>query len=144
MSVRENVIAAHKRWADLELLQQHYKDFEDFQRDVVQDVMGFICTDIQLDIGNWVAHGPQYRMVQAQRGEAKTTITAIYAVWKIIHDPTTRVLILSAGGPQATEVANWIIQIINNMPELECLRPDSTQGDRESVTAYDIHYSLTF
>jgi hypothetical protein len=142
MAERENVVQAYQRWADLELLQKHYAKFEDFLIDVIEGVMGFTCTDTQIDIGQWIAYGPQYRMVQAQRGQAKTTITAAYAVWKIIHDPTTRVLIISAGSTQATEVANWIIQIIDYMPELACLRPDASQGDRESVTAYDIHYSL--
>jgi hypothetical protein len=85
--------------------------------------MGFVCTEVQIDIGKYIAHGPKYRMVQAQRGQAKTTITAAYAVWRFIHDPTTRVLILSAGDTQATEIANWVIQIINGMPELECLGP---------------------
>jgi hypothetical protein len=104
--------------------------------------MGFICTEVQLDIGAYVAHGPKYRMVQAQRGQAKTTITAAYAVWRFIHNPSTRVLILSAGDKQATEIANWVIQIVNNMAELECLRPDRSNGDRASVESFDIHYTL--
>ncbi len=142
MKPRENVVEAYARWKDLELLQKHYAHFSDFLTDVIQDVMGFVCTDVQRDIGDWIENGPQYRMVQAQRGQAKTTITSAYAVWRMIHDPTTRVVIISAGEDMAAEIANWIIQIINNMPELACLRPDRTQGDRASVTAYDIHYSL--
>jgi len=133
---------ATKRWHDLELLQQEYKEFDTFLIDVIEGFMGFDCTDIQLDIGEWVANGPQYRMVQAQRGQAKTTITAAYAVWRIIHDPTTRVLIISAGSDMATEIANWIIQIIRGMPVLQCLMPDRAAGDRASVTAFDIHHSL--
>jgi hypothetical protein len=139
---RESVEAASQRWHDLELLQTHYDTFDKFLIDVIEDVMGFICTEVQIDIGEWVAYGPQYRMVQAQRGQAKTTITAAYAVWKIIHDPSTRVLIISAGSDMATEIANWIIQIINNMDVLECLRPDRSAGDRSSVTGFDIHYTL--
>lgn len=142
MADRESLEEASQRWADLELLQAHYDTFDKFLVDVIEDVMGFICTDVQIDIGDWVAYGPQYRMVQAQRGQAKTTITAAYAVWKIIHDPSTRVLIISAGSDMATEIANWIIQIINNMDVLECLRPDRSAGDRSSVTGYDIHYTL--
>lgn len=133
---------ASKRWADLELLQGHYTEFNDFLIDVIEGFMGFHCSDIQEDIGRWVSEGPQYRMVQAQRGQAKTTITAAYAVWRIIHDPTTRVLIISAGSDMATEIANWIIQIIRGMPELRCLMPDRSAGDRASVTAFDIHHSL--
>ena len=139
---RESQEQALQRWHDLELLQEHYRDFGDFLVDVIEDVMGFQCSDIQLDIGDWIANGPQFRMVQAQRGQAKTTITAAYAVWRMIHDPTTRVLIISAGSDMATEVANWVIQIINNMPELALLRPDRAAGDRSSVSAFDIHYSL--
>lgn len=142
MAQRETVEQALERWRKLELIQEHYEEFEDFLRDVIEDLMGFNCSDVQVDIGQYIAHGPQYRMVQAQRGQAKTTIAAAYAVWKLIHNPKHRILIVSAGDTQATEIANWIIQIINNMDELECMRPDRANGDRASVEAYDIHYSL--
>lgn len=138
----DDLLASAKRWSDLELLQEHYANFDDFLVDVIEDFMGFRCTEIQRDIGEWVAYGPQYRMVQAQRGQAKTTITAAYAVWRCIQDPTTRVLIISAGSDMATEIANWIIQIIMGMPELECMRPDKAEGDRSSVSAFDIHWTL--
>ncbi|QPC44925.1 phage terminase large subunit [Kaustia mangrovi] len=142
MAVRESVEEALERWRQLELLQDHYAEFEDFLRDVIEDLMGFTCTEVQTDIGHYIANGPSYRMVQAQRGQAKTTITAAYAVWKLIHNPKTRVLIISAGDTQATEIANWIIQIIMGMDELECMRPDRRNGDRASVEAFDVHYSL--
>ena len=142
LAVRETTEQALERWHQLELLQKHYANFEDFLVDVIEDLMGFTCTDVQVDIGHYIAHGPKYRMVQAQRGQAKTTITAAYAVWRFIHDPSTRVLILSAGDTQATEIANWVIQIVNGMAELACLRPDRSNGDRASVEAFDIHYTL--
>lgn len=133
---------AEKRWADLEALQEHYAVFQDLVFDVITELMGFTCTEQQLDIADYVANGPLYRMVQAQRGEAKTTITAIYAVYRLIHNPKTRVLILSAGTDLAIQVSNWIIQIIMQMPELECLRPDESFGDRKSVKAFDVHHTL--
>jgi hypothetical protein len=139
---KESHELALARWADLEKVQKHYSNFGDFLDEVITGLLGFVCTDIQLDIGEWVAFGPQYRMVQAQRGQAKTTITAAYAVWRLIHEPSTRVLIVSSGEDMAVEIANWIIQIIGGMPELSMLRPDRAAGDRESVTAYDIHHSL--
>lgn len=142
MFIRENDEQSLKRWNDLELLQEHYREFEWFLEDVMTDFMGFKCSDIQQDIADWIANGPQYRMVQAQRGQAKTTITACYAVWRIIHNPATRILIISAGSDMATEVAGWIIQIINGMDVLECLRPDRAAGDRSSVTGFDVHYTL--
>lgn len=142
MGVRESNEAATLRWAKLTVLQDAYPTFEPFLVDVMENVLGFQCTDQQIDIGGYLEDGPQYRMIQAQRGEAKTTITAIYAVWRIIHAPSSRVLIVSAGEDMAVEIGNWVIQILNAMPELECLRADRSNGDRASVEAYDIHYTL--
>ena len=93
-------------------------------------------------MADYLQHGNQYRMIQAQRGQAKTTVTAAYAVWRLIDDPTTRVLIVSSGDKMAKEISNWIIQIINGMEELSCLRPDRAAGDRASVEAFDVHYAL--
>lgn len=133
---------ASRRWADVHALQEEYKTFDSFLWDVVTGLMGFECTWLQRDIADFLAYGPSWKMVQAQRGQAKTTITAIYAVWCLIHDPSYRVLIISAGSGMSKEIANWIIQIIMNMEELACMRPDRTRGDRASVESFDIHYLL--
>lgn len=133
---------AERRWRELELLQQHYSKFEDFLYDVITELLGFTCTWMQLDIAKFLAYGPKYKMVQAQRGEAKTTITAIYTVWKLIHNPSERILIFSAGSDMATQIARWVIQIIMMMPELECLRPDVSAGDRAAVKGFDVHHLL--
>lgn len=138
----EQLDLAAKRWEDLELLQKHYARFEDLLYDVMTELLGFDCTDLQMDIAQYLEHGPKYKMIQAQRGQAKTTITAIYAVWRLIQNPKTRILILSAGDGMATQIANWVIQMIMYMPELACLRPDTQSGDRSSVKAFDIHHSL--
>lgn len=131
-----------ERWAELDALREEYPTFAPFLFDVITGLLGFNCTPIQVDIAKFLELGPKYRMIQAQRGQAKTTITAAYAVWRMIHDPTTRVLIISSGSDMATEIANWVIQIIMGMDELECLRPDRSAGDRASVRAFDIHYEL--
>lgn len=131
------------RWAELEKLQEHYKDFRDFYADVSEMLLGFTPTWMQYDIADYVANGPLWSMVQAQRGQAKTTIAGCYAIWRLIHDPTTRVLIISAGTTMAKEISTWCIQILNNMPELEILRCDRTRdGARASVEAYDVHWML--
>jgi len=131
-----------ERWRELDLLREEYKEFAPFLFDVITGLLGFNCTALQVDIAKYLEHGPKYRMIQAQRGQAKTTITACYAVWRLIHDPTTRVLIVSSGDSMATEISNWIIQIIMGMEELECLRPDRSSGDRASVKAFDVHHEL--
>ena len=83
MPTLEDNSLAEQRWEDLERLQEHYAKFEDFLYDVITDVLGFQCTWLQLDIANYLAEGPKYKMIQAQRGQAKTTITAAYAVWRL-------------------------------------------------------------
>lgn len=142
MARKETAEQALTRWQELERLQKAYPHFNDFLYDVMTNLMGFQCTWLQQDIGDYLEHGPLYRMIQAQRGQAKTTITAIYAVWRMIHNPATRILILSAGGGMASQISGWIIQIINGMDVLECMRPDKSYGDRSSIEAFDIHYSL--
>lgn len=136
------LVGDNTRWGQVEDLQAAYPTFGPFLYDVMTDLMGFECSPLQLDIAEYLEHGPLYRMIQAQRGQAKTTITAAYAVWRLIHNPSARILIISAGGDMAAEIANWVIQIISGMDILECLRPDRSAGDRASVSAYDVHKEL--
>jgi hypothetical protein len=123
------------------LVQAHYSTFVPFLIDVM-DELGFSTTEIQIDIAGYIAYGPQYLMVQAQRSQAKTTIAAAFAVWYLLHNPAGRVLIISAGGKQASDISTLIVRIILNMDVLECMRPDKAAGDRTSVEGFDIHHSL--
>jgi len=50
----EDLILAERRWADLALLQEHYINFEDLVVDVMTDVLGFTCTDVQEDIASFL------------------------------------------------------------------------------------------
>lgn len=139
---REAVEQALLRWGDLEALQEHYADFADFLHDVQEEVYHWDTTPIQYDIGAFLQSGGANIMIQAQRGQAKTTITAVYAVWQLIQDPTSRVLVISAGGKKASEISKGIYLIIHAMECLTCLRPDRNAGDRTSTEAFDIHYTL--
>lgn len=151
MRGRETVEQAVARRYLLGLVQEHYADFIDFLREGMT-ALGFSSTEIQEDIGNWIAHGPQYLMAQAQRGQAKTTVAALYSVWYLIHNPGYtrnneegdggRVVIVSAGGTQANEISTLIVRLIMTLDELECMRPDKMAGDRTATDAFDIHHSL--
>ena len=133
-------LEALERWDKLNVLQETYPLFTDFLAEGIEELMGFVCTDVQLDIGEYLQYGPKYRMIQAQRSQAKTTITSFYAVWRLIHDPTEIVLIFSAGGDMANEISNGIIDIIGDWDLMECLRPGA--DDRQSTKAYDVHKQL--
>lgn len=139
--MRESTSDAALRLEKLRLLQGHYRHFAVFLRDAMR-LLGFTPTWMQYDIANYMQFGPTMQMTQAQRGEAKSTIAAIFAVFCLLHDPQHRVLIISAGSTQANEIATLIQRIILTWDVLSCLRPDKNAGDRTSVEAFDIHYSL--
>lgn len=142
MKLKEDIKKQNIRWKKLELLQQEYRSFNYF----LTDVMGFLgfgdISIIQEDIAEFLQFGPKKSMVQAQRGQAKTTITAAFAVWTLIHNPKARIVIVSSTEETATQISSLIVRIILGMPELECMKPDKTAGDRVSVSSFDIHYSL--
>lgn len=133
---------ADRRWEDLQTLRDFYPEFRPFLIDCMTQLMGFECSDIQQDMGDYLQYGPTNLMIQAQRSQAKTTIVAIFVVWSWIHDPTTRALVVSAGGVVASEIAGWIIQIVMNWDILACLRPDKGHGDRASTQSFDVHWLL--
>ena len=74
--------------------------------------------------------------------QAKTTLTAIYVVFRLIHQPSFRILIFSAGSKMAKEIATWVVQIITGIDFLECMRAVRAEGDRESIEGYDVHWVL--
>lgn len=129
------------RQREMALLRATFPHFVPFLI-VAMRFLGFKTTDMQKDIGAFLEYGPKDIMVQAQRSQAKTTITAAFAVWCLIHNPKHRVLIVSAGGKQANEISTLIVRLILNMPILTPLRPNKTAGDRVSVEAFDVHHEL--
>lgn len=129
------------RFAQVAALAEHYEDFVDFAVDGMA-FLGFDTTEMQADIAAYMQNGPRLRMVMAQRGEAKSTLAALYAVWRIVQRPSTRVLIVSGGEKQASEVATLVVRLITTWDILECLRPDRQAGDRTSTEAFDVHYAL--
>jgi hypothetical protein len=104
--------------------------------------LGFELTDMQADIADYMQDGPRNSMVAAQRGEAKSTLAALYVVWCMIRDQSTRALIVSGGEKQASDVAILIIRMIETWGMLCWLRPDKSRGDRTSYESYDVHCDL--
>lgn len=127
------------RHAQLELLQDQYEHFLPFLVAGMR-FLGFSTTPVQQDIGCFLEFGPNDLMVQAQRSQAKSTITAIFAVWFLIKNPQNRILIISAGGKQANEISTLVTRMILSWDILECLRPGT--DDRTSVEAFDVHRDL--
>lgn len=128
--------------SDLSIIQQTYAEFVDFYYDVSVELLGFVPSEMQLDIAWSLQHSPQYYMIQSQRGEAKTTITGAYAVWCLIHNPKHRVLIVSADTGFASDIMLWCTQIIEMMPILAPLAANPTGTARRNSEKYDVNLLL--
>ena len=118
-----------------------FSEFTEFC-ELAMQFLGFRMSDMQRDIAEYIQYGPQKKMVQAQRGEAKTTITAIHAVWCLIQDPTYRILIVSAGEDQSNDIAVLVIRLIEQWPLMCWLKADVSRGDRSSYEHYDVNRDL--
>lgn len=130
-----------ERFAQARWVADEYRDFNDFAEAALR-YLGFVITFEQADIAWFMAHGPRLRMVMAQRGEAKSTLAAIYAVWRLVQNPAEVILIVSGGEAQASEVATLITRLIMQWELLAHLRPDRKGGDRTSFETFDVHWTL--
>lgn len=134
-------IPVDKRETISMMMGSTFKDFRAFA-ELGMLYLGFKLSDIQADIAKFMQKGNAKRMVQAQRGQAKSTLAALYCIWLMLQDPTSRVLIVSGGEKQASDIAKLIIRMVNQWSLLCWLRPDIAKGDRNSVHAFDVHYAL--
>lgn len=95
---------------------------------------------VQADILKFLLSGGKYIMIQAQRGQAKTTLSAIFCVFMLIHQPHHRILVFSQNGKRSKEIAGWVIKIFYALDFLDFMRPDQYGGDRASVESFDVHW----
>jgi len=129
------------RWAKAQLVREMYPEFVDFCRDAF-NYIGFSLTWMQADIAMFMQHGPAEQMVQAQRGEAKSTIACFYGVWELIQDPSKRIMLVSGAEDKAKENGILMKRLIMQWDVLDYMRPDKGAGDRTSDLEFDVHWSL--
>lgn len=130
-----------ERFKRAQMVREHYEDFIVFYKDAMK-YLGFSTTWMQDDIAEFMQSGGLRLCVQAQRGEAKSTIACIYAVWAIVQDPSTRILMISGSAEKATENAVLVKGLIEHWEVLNYLKPDKNAGDRSAVNAFDVHWAL--
>jgi len=119
-------------------------DFSIFLRHVWKHVLNLPPpTRVQLDIADYLAHGPKRRAIEAYRGVGKSFETCAYVVWKLWINPQIKVLIVSAGESGAANNANLIKSIIEHSAGDDLwaeLRPRKDQ--RSSTLAFDVGPAL--
>jgi hypothetical protein len=95
-------------------------------------------TDIQYSIADYLQFGGRNKIIQAFRGIGKTWITAAYVCFKLYQNPNEKILIVSASKDKAVEIAKFIKDLINILPQLQHLKPDTRQDNRDAITAFDV------
>lgn len=130
-----------ERFERAKLVRDAYPVFKDFCRDAME-FLGFDLTWMQADMADWMQYGPPSQMTEAQRGEAKSTIACIYAVWSLVQNPACRVLLVSGAQAKADENGMLIYGLVHKWERLSYLIPDRYSGDRVSTCEFDVHYSL--
>jgi hypothetical protein len=116
-------------------------------QDKLKDFRNFVClawdhlglpepTPVQLDIAKYLQKGPRRRVIQAFRGVGKSWLTSAYVVWRLLHDPTLNVLVVSASKQRADDFSTFTLRLINEVPFCQHLKPRDHQ--RNSKIAFDV------
>ena len=94
-------------------------------------------TPVQLQIASYLENGPKRRVICAFRGCGKSTLSAMYLLWKLYHNPDEKCLVVSASMSRSEAMTAWMLQTISRIPWLKHMQPDSHDG-RYSKINFDV------
>ena len=94
-------------------------------------------TPVQAQICDYLENGPKRRVIAAFRGCGKSTLSAIYLLWRLYKDPNEKCLILSASMSRAEAMSAWMLKTISEVPWLKHMQPNSYDG-RYSRINFDV------
>ena len=97
-------------------LERKLKDFRNFVYLAWEHLGLPEPTPIQLDIASYLQKGPRRRVVQAFRGVGKSWLTSAYAVFRLLHDPSINILVVSASKQRADDFSTFTLRLINEIP----------------------------
>lgn len=95
-------------------------------------------TPIQNDIAIYLQHGPKRKVIQAFRGIGKSWITSAYVLHRLYWNPQLNILVVSASKERADAFSTFTLRLINEIPWLSHLRPDTSKGQRSSKISFDV------
>lgn len=93
-------------------------------------------TPIQYDIASYLQHGPRRCIVEAFRGVGKSWITVAFVCWLLLRNPQMQIEVISASKDLADNFTTFALQLINELPILQHLRPRADQ--RSSKVQFDV------
>ena len=93
-------------------------------------------TPVQYDMAEYLQHAPKRAVIEAFRGVGKSYITSAFVCWKLLLDPETKVLVVSASKVRSDDFSTFTQRLIHELPVLYHLR--SREGQRQSKVAFDV------
>lgn len=95
-------------------------------------------TPVQMDMADYLQHGPRRKGIKAFRGVGKSWITSAYVVWRLWNNPELKVLVVSASKERSDAFSIFTKRLIAELPVTKNLTPDRRLGDRESNVSFDV------
>ncbi len=93
---------------------------------------------IELDMANYIAHGPSRRFLFAWRESGKSMIgTQLYPLWYMLKYPDHNIRILSKSGGQAQKFVVGIKTMMQQIPLFQQLMPPKNGPHRNNTTLFD-------
>jgi len=94
-------------------------------------------TPVQMQILDYLENGPKRRVIAAFRGCGKSTLSAMYLLWRLYKNPEEKILIISASLNRAEAMSAWMLKTIADVPWLRHMLP-STHDGRYSRISFDV------
>ena len=94
-------------------------------------------TPVQMQILDWLETGPKRRIAAAFRGCGKSTLSAMYLLWRLFVNPEEKCLVISASMSRAEAMSAWMLKTLGDVDWLRHMLPDSHDG-RYSRIAFDV------
>lgn len=114
------------------------EDFKVFLRVVWKHLNLPEPTPVQLDLADFMQHGPRRKMIQAFRGVGKTWVYAAFVCWRLYCNPDWKIMVVSATKPFADDFTKFVKRLITEMPLLQHLQPDAKKNQRDSNVSFDV------
>ena len=137
----EDYITIQGECMNEEELKVLVNSFPDYLRYVYGHIYLPSSTPLQNRIAEILGENKKRLILQAARGTGKSYIAAIYSTWRLLRNVDEKVLIVSASGPKAIEIATFVRRLFEDVPLLQHLKPGSEQ--RDSVLSFDVQGAKT-
>ena len=113
-----------------------YEDFKVFLHIVWAHLGLPPPTDVQLDMADYLQHGPRRRIIEGFRGVGKSYVTVAFVIWLLLRDPEHAIMVVSAGEERATAFSTFTTQIIRQLAAVP--HHNSKIHQRSSNEAFDV------